>query len=344
MRIQTVEHEIPSRCVTNADVLEEFRHQNAARLAPAELELLEERIQKFLALAGTQTRYILADHERAIDLACAAGERALASARLDASEVEFLIFAGVGRGWIDPSMANVFTHQLSLRNATCFDVVDGCASWLRALHVANAYLRGGVYRTGLIINCESAFRGYSDFEFDSVEDIEHRFAMFTIGEAATATVVVADETSDYYSTFRNHGEYYNLCMLGFENLQTFLPEPMDPRCQPRKFFALSRELIPMASRKALELFESDPELNRRTYDICFTHAASERASKLVVERLGIPWSRHVSTHPSYGNTVSASIPLAMSLAHADGRLVRGSKVLAIVGSAGITVGFAAFTY
>jgi 3-oxoacyl-[acyl-carrier-protein] synthase III len=50
------------------------------------------------------------------------------------------------------------------------------------------------------------------------------------------------------------------------------------------------------------------------------------------------------THARYGNTVSASVPLAMSLAVDEGRLVRGAHVLVVVGSAGLTAGLASFTY
>ena len=53
---------------------------------------------------------------------------------------------------------------------------------------------------------------------------------------------------------------------------------------------------------------------------------------------------YYSLHPRYGNCVSASVPLGMSLAAQEGRLNRGDKTLIVVGSAGVTVGLASFTF
>jgi 3-oxoacyl-[acyl-carrier-protein] synthase III len=344
MKILSVRHALPSRKVTNDDVLDEFRRASDRTLDKESVAVLDRQIRRYLRAAGTTVRYVLAPDEKAIDIASRAARSACDAAGVTGRDVDFLIFAGVSRGWLDPSMANVFAHELALTNATCFDVLDGCASWLRAMHVAHAYMSGGIYRCGMILNCECSLGRYADFAFTGPDDLAHRFAMFTIGEAATATLVAPDEHGDYYSTFRNFGEYHDLALLGLENIDSFLPEASHRPSAPLKFFALSSELIPTASEKAVELFHADRELSSRTFDLCFTHAASERASMQGLERMGIPRDRHVSTHPSYGNTVSASIPLGLSVAIQDERLTRGKRVLAIAGSAGITVGFAAFTF
>ena len=80
------------------------------------------------------------------------------------------------------------------------------------------------------------------------------------------------------------------------------------------------------------------------YDIIFGHAASVPASRAVADRLGLDIGRHYEIFPDYGNTVSASLPLAMSLALDEGRLKRGHRVLLLVASAGITTGYATLTF
>ena len=62
------------------------------------------------------------------------------------------------------------------------------------------------------------------------------------------------------------------------------------------------------------------------------------------KRLGIPAEAYVPTHAQFGNTVSASVPLGLSIARGTGRLRRGDRVLVIVAGAGIAVGFATFTF
>jgi 3-oxoacyl-[acyl-carrier-protein] synthase III len=297
-----------------------------------------------LELAGTDVRYVLADGERAVDFALAATTRALAAAELVPSEVDFAIYAGVKRGFIEPAMANVIQAAAGLTNATCFDVLDGCASWTRALHVAHAFLRGGAYRRGIIVNCECGLTDYGDWEIGSIEESEYRFAALTIGEAATATVVVESDFDDFYFRFQNYGEHVDKCVIPLPNMADCIPTATDVRYVPLRFFSLSRELVSIAGRKVVEVFESDRELPRRSYDLCFGHAASEKINDIIGKKLRIPRQNYFPTHPGYGNTVAAAVPLAMSLALEERRLRRGDKVLVIVGSAGITVGFAAFTF
>jgi 3-oxoacyl-[acyl-carrier-protein] synthase III len=345
MRIETVQHVVPSRQITNEVVLEMIRERNRHQLDADALASLEQRVSKHLASAGTQLRYSADGTEKPIDCALNAGRKALAAANVSPADVDFLIYAGVGRGWLEPATANVIQHRLELTNATCFDLLDACASWLRALQVAHTYIRGGVYRRVLIVNCECGFRSFADLDFADRVDLEHRWAAFTIGEAATATLVSADHPDDdFYFTFKNFGEYFDLCMIPLENADDFLPSPLDRRYPPMKFFGRSRRLIATTVRKITEVYEADANLHGRRYDLCFGHAASERASAAIGCRLGLPRETYFQTHPGYGNTVSASIPLGMSLALAEGRLRRGHETLVVVGSAGIVVAIAAFTF
>ena len=80
------------------------------------------------------------------------------------------------------------------------------------------------------------------------------------------------------------------------------------------------------------------------YDVGFGHAASERSVEFIRRELGIDRNVYFATHARYGNTVSSSVPLGMSLALEQGRLERNHKVLVVVGASGISVGIATFTF
>jgi 3-oxoacyl-[acyl-carrier-protein] synthase III len=112
---------------------------------------------------------------------------------------------------------------------------------------------------------------------------------------------------------------------------------------PGRFFARSSELFPIVTELIVDTWKDDPRLQAGRYDIAFGHEASERLSADITTKLGVR-SIYFPIHRRFGNTVSASIPLAMSLADEEKRLARGNRVLIIVGSAGISVGFAAFTF
>ena len=166
-----------------------------------------------------------------------------------------------------------------------------------------------------------------------------------MAKAVTATIVTADDDEDdFYFRFENFGEYFDLCMVPLATAEQFLPRSRTNGHQTNVFYAHSDILLRKATQLIARSFESDPRLSRDRYDIAFGHAASEKASDLVCAMLNFPRERFYSTHRDYGNTITAAIPLAMSLAEKEGRLRRGDKVLLVAGASGITIGFASFTY
>jgi 3-oxoacyl-[acyl-carrier-protein] synthase III len=345
MRLVTVNHAVPSRTVTNDAVRDGLRESNRARFSADELALMDRRVGHLFEAAGTRTRYRVNNGERAIDFALKAGREALEGAGVSPGDVDFVIWAGVGRGWIEPSMASVVQWQLGLVNATCFDVVDACASWLRALHVAHTFLRSGTYRRGLIVNCECGFPMYDDFTLQRIEDLDHRAAAWTIGEAATATIVDDQQADDdYYFVFRNYGDDFHLCVFPIAPFEQFWVGAPDPRYAPMRLFVQSSELLTAAARRLVDVFSLDPRLRNVTFDVGFGHEASVKVNRILAAKLGLPYQRYVSTHADFGNTVSATVPLGMSLALHDGRLKRGDRVLVLVGASGVTVGVLTFTF
>jgi 3-oxoacyl-[acyl-carrier-protein] synthase III len=346
MRIDAVEHSCPSRAVSNEWVLAQIRQANRAQYSETALAGLEQVVGDYLVSAGTETRFQLDEGELALDQVLGAGRSALESTGCDPDDIDFLIYTGVGRGWVEPAMANVVQAELHLSRATCFDVLDACASWLRALEIAQGLLLSRRYRRGLIVNCECGFyRRYSNcWTIPSLESVAHCAATFTIGEAATATIVSADDPdAEFYFRFATFPQLFRLCLLPLDGIEDFWPGSYDERIVPGRFFALSAELFLAATRRTVETFEGDARLREDHYDVCFGHSPSERVCQLVARRLGLQ-DVFFSTHRNYGNTVSASIPLAMSIAEKQGRLHRGDKVLLVVGSAGVSVGLSSFRF
>jgi 3-oxoacyl-[acyl-carrier-protein] synthase III len=345
MKILSVAHALPSRRLTNAEVLGHLRDANRAHFSDDQLELLDTQARKGLESAGTSVRYALADGEHALEFGLDAACHSLAAADVEPEEVDFVVYGGVGRAFIEPAMANVVQAELGLVNATGFDIIDGCASWLRGLQIARAFFAAGTYRRGLIVNCECGFGRYIDHRLERPEDLAHHFATLTVSEVATATVVGNENPGDdFHFNIKNFGEHYDLCVLPIDDGRDFFSRPRPRDYVPMKLYSQSRALLTTAAQKIVETYRSDPVLRERPYDICFGHAASKHAEEGVLDALCIPLERYFGTHAEYGNTVSASVPLGMSLALDAGRLRRGDRVLILVAAAGIVVGLTAFTY
>lgn len=346
MRIRAIAHALPTKRVTNEEIIEEFARCNRdAPFASAERRRLEEDLTSHLRQAGAEVRYHRADGEKAMDFAVRAGQAALAEASLHPSEIDLLLFVGVRRGFIEPATANVFQAALELRRATCFDLVDACASWLRGLDVAHQYLHSGTFRNIMILNCEFNFREYVTWRMDSPGALDPLWSGFTIGEAATATIV--DEESaqcDYYARFCTTGASSDLCSIPLPYQDQFRDGSSGNGQRPLQFYARARRLNFVATHQLAEQFLGDERIVAYSHDIIFGHAASVPAAKYVARSLDLDTAKYFDTFPRFGNTVSASLPLAMSVARDEGKLRRGDRVLLLIGSAGVTTGYAAFTY
>jgi 3-oxoacyl-[acyl-carrier-protein] synthase III len=344
MKILHVAHALPSKRVTNKDLIEEMLRRNRARFSDSELKELQQRMQLSFRFSGTEVRYHRAQGEKAFAVGMRAGKLALERSGVAPSDVDLLIYAGVGRGWLEPAMANIFQAELGLSRATCFDVLDACASWIRSLQLANALITAGAYGTVMILNCELNFREYANFDLERMEDLEYAFSAFTIGEAATATLLAPDDCDDLVLSFRTSGDKWNLCHIPLSHADDFVSTSVTSRCKPMSFYTSPRELMAVANSMLGTHFNETPALRNRAYDLVIGHEVGLPMTRMVAKLLNIDPGIVFSTHSRFGNTVSASLPLNISIAEEEGLLKRGMQVLLAMGSAGVTSAFCAFRY
>ncbi len=91
-------------------------------------------------------------------------------------------------------------------------------------------------------------------------------------------------------------------------------------------------------------FRESQAIASKVHQIVSGHAWSVSSSSRVIKLLGLDPSRVFETHARFGNTVAASLPLALAVAVAEGRLVRGMRVLLLMGSAGVSTAAGSFPY
>ncbi|MEJ2144708.1 MAG: 3-oxoacyl-[acyl-carrier-protein] synthase III C-terminal domain-containing protein [Acidobacteriota bacterium] len=342
MKIESIGYALPTRRVSNDELIAEILERNKEHLSSSDLVSFEERIRRFFRMSGTQYRFHRNNGEKALTFAVEAGRRALEKAGLQPEDIDLLIYAGVGRGWVEPATANLFQSELRLRSATCFDVLDACASWIRSLSIARSFLAQKMYKRVMILNCEFNFREYANFDIYNAEDLENSFSAFTIGEAATATVVTAKEEDDSEFTFKTWGDKHSLCKIALPNAGDFSPN--GERMKPMSFFTAPAELLSFTVRKLVTHFKENQSLTSLAYDIIIGHAVSVASTMKAAKLMGLDTARVFETHDRFGNTVSASLPLGLAVAEDEGLLQRGMRVLLVMGSAGVTTALASFEY
>jgi 3-oxoacyl-[acyl-carrier-protein] synthase III len=342
MKISAVAHAAPSKAVSNEDLIRRILDHADHQIPACEQSLFEIALRHLFKRTGAVTRFHRAPGERSLDIGRAAGRAALDRAGMEPRDIDLLIYVGVGRGWLEPATANAFQEVLGLNHATCFDVIDACASWLRAVDIVSHFLRAGTHRRVMVLNCECNFEDYIRWDFRSTRDLEQLFAGFTVGEAATATIFEASPSNGWQCSFRTSGEHHRLCQIPLPNACAFGGEPAGKGTL--KFFARANELHAHAIEQLHGHWLAEPAISEAPYDLALGHSTSVQAMQNVIDRLALDEARVFETFTRYGNTVSASLPLGLSVAVAEDRLVRGDQVLLVMASAGITTGLARFTY
>lgn len=354
MKILGISYVVPSQKVTNDMVIEAILRLSRKHLSWIKRKILVTKLEEAFKKCGTVVRYVRSlpteglqpKGERALELTVKAGRDALQKAGVDPEDVDLLIYTGVGRGWLEPAMANVFQSELGLKRATCFDVMDACASWVRSMAVTKSFIEQGTYKTVMILNSEFNVREFgASYVIERLHDVYNLFAGYTIGEAATATVVRADdEPNNFYFTFKTWGSKYHLCQIPLPNAWDYTPDASNNHAKPMVFYAKSRELLTFTVEKLWEHYRDDPRLSGKRYDIIFPHDVSDISTSMATQLAGIDPQLLYRTHSRFGNTVSATIPLGIALALEEGRLKSGMDVLLACGSAGVSTAFCSFKY
>jgi 3-oxoacyl-[acyl-carrier-protein] synthase III len=344
MRIAAASHRVPETRYSNQDVIDIIVERSRHDCTDDELKAIQRWIGKSFQWTGSQHRHLAMNGEGMLDITKLAVSEALDKAELKPEEIDLVIYTGVARGWLEPATAAFIQNQAGAHNATCFDVLDACAGWLRGLQIADSLIATGACRNALIVAAEGGMLNFAELNLSSQERLRQHFATLTIGEAATATVIEAGTGPKPYFSFKSFAQDWDLAVLPLANHRDFAPGLFNGAKNAPKFFAESNRLIELAVDRIVDTYEGDRRLSDQGYDIIFSHAASMKANGLVADRLGLEIDKLVQTHALFGNTVSASVPLGISLAVDDGRLKRGDRALVVVGSAGITVGFARFVF
>ena len=275
MQILAVEHSLPEKILRNDEVIDRITVANRDTLNPKELAGVSSHLSNLFRSTGLKSRHITDRACKPIDLVTDAAKRALRSAGLSARDLDFIIYGGVGRGYLVPSSASAVQHALGASGVQSFDVLDACASWARAMQISQKFLSGKSSGAGLVVNCECGF--YDDYDVWSLrspKDIEAEGGFFTIGEAATATVVAsAPNSGDFEFHSRTYGEYGDLATLPIVDSNSYMSHKRQ-RSGPLRFYTRSNELTFNGFRIGLELMKKIDPLRGRKADVFVPHAGA----------------------------------------------------------------------
>ncbi len=243
-------------------------------------------------------------------MAVSAAQRALAEAKVEASELDFLIFANWTERRFVPDFAPRLQHALGARKAVAFDICCACSGFIQGLGIAHAFLQQPRYRTGAIVTADH-----------SAAHMRPRSrATLLFGDAAAAAVVTRGDSVgmrllDY--EVRTDGSHHGIMEIDEDGY--LLPH------------IRQRDLNLLAGRSMAEVSSAVLERAGRTIqdiDWVVPHSGSAGVQGMLREHLGVTADRILTTLPFQGNLAAASIPCSLRHFLDAGPLEKGHVVLA----------------
>lgn len=305
-------------------------------LTNADLEkYLDTSDQWIVERTGIRERRIAAPDEKLSDFALIAARAAMDDAGVTADEIDGIIFATVTPDRRLPSTACDIQSLLGASKAWAFDVVAACPGWMYALTVAEGMMATGQGDTILVIGGE---------KLSSITDKDDRSTVILFGDGAGAAVLRRNEPGDDSGILATY--------LGADgDLAELLYIPAGGTAEPltEEVVRDRRHLMKMAGREVfkaavLAMSRSTDEAIRRAglpseaIDLLVPHQANLRIIEATAKHANIPMHKVMVNLDRYGNTSSASIPLALVQAREEGRLQPGMIVMLVAFGAGFTWG------
>jgi len=306
-------------------------------LTNAALEQLVDTTDEWITTrTGIKERRIASDGEYTSTFAVGAARRALEMAEVSPEEIDLIIVSTVTPDFPFPSTACIVQDILGATNATAFDISAACSGFIFGLSIAEKYIRSGAACKILVIGSETLSR---------IVDWQDRNTCVLFGDGAGAALLEAspgDHRLLSTHTFSN-GSYWNLLYQpgsGSRNPAT-QKRTIDERLfyitmEGNEVFKHAVRSMEEAAVKALNANGLSPS----DISIMIPHQANRRIIDATAKRLGIGADRQFSNLSLYGNTSSASIPIAMDEANRQGVLKPGNKLLLVAFGGGFTYGSA----
>ncbi|UCG13945.1 MAG: ketoacyl-ACP synthase III [Deltaproteobacteria bacterium] len=283
---------------------------------------------------GVKQRHIAEDGETTSSLATEASLQALEMAGVSPEDVDMIVVGTTSPDMYMPNTGALVQKNIGAHKAFAFDVFAACSGFVYALSVADKFAKDKLNSKILVIGAEL---------LSTITDWQDRNTCVLFGDAAGAVLLSGEPKGDrgILSThLRSDGSLWELLHIPGGGCvyppSAEMAEKRDYciRMQGNEVFKHAVRSLTDIAKEALKANHFSPD----DVDWFIPHQANIRIMKQVAERLEIPIERVYVNIDRYGNTSSASIPVALNEANRLGRIKRGDVVLLDAFGGGFTWG------
>ncbi|NPA83384.1 MAG: ketoacyl-ACP synthase III [Epsilonproteobacteria bacterium] len=286
---------------------------------------------------GIKTRHIAEPSESTSDLGVKAARQALERAKIEPGQIDLLLCATISPDYFCmPSTACMIAKKLGIANIPAMDIAAACSGFIYALATAKAYIESGMARNVLIVGAE---------KLSAIVDWSDRTTCILFGDGAGAALISATSNREEGIIDTNiaaNGNYYDyLITPGCGTNKPCSQEVLKERACfiKMKGNETFKVAVKTLTNDVIEILEKNGITSSQITHFV-PHQANYRILNAVANALGLREEQCVITVDKYGNTSSASIPMALNEIYEAGTLRKGDLLLLDAFGGGFTWGSA----
>ena len=270
---------------------------------------------------GIKQRRIAQDEDTS-DLGTKAAKLAIERTNLRAKDIDAVICATISPDhFCMPSTACKIAKNLGINSVMTFDISAACTGFIYLLELAKSLIESGSKKNVLIIGAE---------KLSKIVDWTDRTTCILFGDGAGAAVVSADSKNEIVDVHTAADGNYAELLITPGGEEKFI------KMSGNEVFKVAVQTL---TKDVVEILEKN-KIPSDKIDLFIPHQANLRIIEAVKQRLNFSDEQCVITVGKYGNTSSASIPMAMNDAYEAGRLKNGDLILLDAFGGGFTWGSA----
>jgi len=282
---------------------------------------------------GIRERRLAAEDQATSDLATIAAQRALEDAGLSAAELDMVVCCTVTGDYVFPATACIIANNIGATNAGGFDLSAACSGFILGSQVATQFVANGTYRNVLVIGAE---------KLSSLIDYTDRNTCVLFGDGAGAAIFSPLEQAGgaevIGGSMKMRGGAEDVLIVPAGGSRC--PASHDTVEQRAHFMKMGGNKV---FRFAVRTFAKLVETSMKPYGyeqlgLVVPHQVNQRIIEAAAERLDLPMDRFFVNISKYGNTSTASVPIALCEARDAGALPKGKIVCMVAFGAGLQWG------
>ena len=320
-------HYVPENIVTNDDL---------SKIMETSDEWIQERTgikERRWAKPG--------DGQSTFTMGLEAAKKAISNAGIEKEDIDLIVFATLSPDYYFPGPGVQIQEALEIDTVAALDIRAQCSGFVYSISVADQFIKTGMYKNILVIGSELQSHGID-------KSTRGRSISVIFGDGAGAAILTREEdlTKGILST-HIHSEGKHALELATEapgmgtRWVTDIIKDNDPEDFSYRPYMNGTFVFKHAIKRFSEVINEGLQKNNlevSDIDVLIPHQANLRISQFIQKKFGLTDDQVYNNIQKYGNTTAASIPIALSEAHEQGKVKEGDTVVLAAFGSGFTWG------